>query len=100
MTIARTDPHSNKSKKLPDQAAREVLDFVGYIRGGKTSASRRDPDRARSRRAPLAPVWDNSEDQVCRISCLSSGDLLLRACLPFTVLVGGDSGGQSWRYRH
>jgi hypothetical protein len=46
-------------KKLPDQAAREVLDFVGYIR---ERGEWRDLMNAQS--ASLAPVWDNSEDQV------------------------------------
>jgi hypothetical protein len=46
-------------KKLPDQAAREVLDFVGYIR---ERGEWRDLMQAQS--ASLAPVWDNSEDKV------------------------------------
>ena len=49
-------------KKLPDQAAREVLDFVGYIRERGERADWRDLMKAQS--ASLAPVWDNSEDQV------------------------------------
>jgi hypothetical protein len=49
-------------KKLPDQAAREVLDFVGYIRDRGERAEWRDLMTAQS--ASLAPVWDNSEDQV------------------------------------
>jgi len=49
-------------KKLPDQAAREVLDFVGYIRERGERADFRDLVKAQS--ASLASVWDNSEDQV------------------------------------
>jgi hypothetical protein len=49
-------------KKLPDQAAREVLDFVGYIRERGERADWRDLMNAQS--ASLAPVWDNPEDQV------------------------------------
>ena len=49
-------------KKLPDQAAREVLDFVGYIRDRGERAEWRDLMTAQS--VSLAPVWDNSEDQV------------------------------------
>jgi len=49
-------------KKLPDQAAREVLDFVGYIRERGERAEWHDLMSAQS--ASLAPVWDNSEDQV------------------------------------
>ncbi len=46
-------------KMLPDQAAREVLDFVGYMR---ERTERRDLSTAQT--ASLAPVWDNYEDQV------------------------------------
>jgi len=49
-------------KKLPDQAAREVLDFVGYLRDRGERADWRDLMNAQS--ASLAPVWDNTEDQV------------------------------------
>jgi hypothetical protein len=49
-------------KKLPDQAAREVLDFVGYIRERGERVEWRDLMNAQS--ASLAPVWDNSADQV------------------------------------
>jgi hypothetical protein len=49
-------------KKLPDQAAREVLDFVGYIRERGERADRADLMNVQS--ASLAPVWDNPEDQV------------------------------------
>jgi hypothetical protein len=49
-------------KKLPDQAAREVLDFVGCLRERAERADWRDLSSAQS--ASLAPVWDNSEDQV------------------------------------
>ena len=49
-------------KKLPDQAAREVLDFVGYIRERGEREEWRDLMNAQS--ASLVPVWDNSEDQV------------------------------------
>jgi hypothetical protein len=49
-------------KKLPDQAAREVLDFVGYIRERSERGEWRDLMNGQS--ASLAPVWDNPEDQV------------------------------------
>jgi hypothetical protein len=49
-------------KKLPDQAAREVLDFVGYIRERGDRGEWRDLMNAQS--ASLAPVWENSEDEV------------------------------------
>ncbi len=49
-------------KKLPDQAAREVLDFVGYLRNQGERADWRDLMSAQS--ASLVKVWDSSEDQV------------------------------------
>jgi hypothetical protein len=51
-----------QAKTLPDQAAREVLDFIGYIRERRERGEWRDLMNAQS--ASLAPVWDNSEDQV------------------------------------
>jgi hypothetical protein len=52
-------------KKLPDQAAREVLDFVGYIRERGERGERGEwRDLMNAQSASLAPVWDNSEDQV------------------------------------
>jgi hypothetical protein len=50
------------AKTLPEQAAREVLDFIGYIRERGERAEWRDLMNAQS--ASLVPVWDNSEDQV------------------------------------
>jgi len=49
-------------KNLPDHAAREVLDFVGYLRERGECAEWRDLKAAQA--ASLAPVWDNTEDQV------------------------------------
>ena len=49
-------------KKLPDQAAREVLDFVGYIRERGERGEWRDLMNAQS--GSFGPVLDNSEDQV------------------------------------
>ena len=49
-------------KTFPDQAARAVLDFVGFIRDRSERAEWRDLMTAQS--ASLAPVWENSEDQV------------------------------------
>jgi hypothetical protein len=49
-------------KKLPDQAAREVLDFVGFLRERGERADWRDLMNAQA--ASLAPVWDNTEDKV------------------------------------
>jgi hypothetical protein len=49
-------------KTLPDQLAREVLDFVGYLRERGDRADCRDLMNAQS--ASLAPIWDNAEDKV------------------------------------
>jgi hypothetical protein len=49
-------------KRLPDQAAREVLDFIGYLRERGERAEWRDLMNAQS--DSLASVWDNIEDQV------------------------------------
>ena len=60
MTIAELVYEQVKS--LPDQLAREVLDFVGYLRERGDRADWRDLMNAQS--ASLAPVWDNAEDKV------------------------------------
>jgi len=49
-------------KTLPDQLAREVLDFVGYLRERGERSEWRDLANAQS--ASLAPVWDNAEDEI------------------------------------
>lgn len=49
-------------KTLPDHLAREVLDFVGYLRERRDRAEWRDLMNAQA--ASLAPVWDNAEDKV------------------------------------
>ena len=49
-------------KTLPDPLAREVLDFIGYLR---ERGERRDWHDLMNAQAPaLAAVWDNSEDKV------------------------------------
>ena len=49
-------------KALPDQLAREVLDFVGYLRERGERAQWRDLMNAQA--PSLAAVWDNAEDKV------------------------------------
>jgi hypothetical protein len=49
-------------KALPEQLAREVLDFVGCRRERQDHAERRDLMNAQT--GSLAPVWDNAEDEV------------------------------------
>ncbi|HEY5048420.1 MAG TPA: hypothetical protein VII49_10405 [Rhizomicrobium sp.] len=49
-------------RALPDQLAREVLDFAGFLRERQERAEWRDLMAAQSR--ALAPVWENSEDAV------------------------------------
>jgi hypothetical protein len=49
-------------KALPDQLAREVLDFAGYLRDRQNRADWRDLLTAQS--CCLEPVWNNNEDTV------------------------------------
>jgi hypothetical protein len=60
MTIA--DVVYEQVKTLPDQLAREVLDFVGFLRDRQTRGEWRDLMNAQS--TGLATVWDNAEDKV------------------------------------
>ena len=60
MTIA--DMVYKQVKLLPDPLAREVLDFVGYLRERQDRADWRDLINAQA--GSLAPVWDNAEDKV------------------------------------
>ncbi|MFZ2067472.1 MAG: hypothetical protein WAV27_15960 [Xanthobacteraceae bacterium] len=49
-------------KTLPEPLAREVLDFVGFLRERGNRAEWRDLMKAQTE--SLAPLWDNPEDQV------------------------------------
>jgi hypothetical protein len=49
-------------KTLPEPLAREVLDFVIFLRERRERGGWRDLMAAQSR--SLAPVWDNAEDDV------------------------------------
>ena len=49
-------------KALPEPLAREVLDFIGFLREGGERREWRDLMEAQAR--SLNPVWDNSEDNV------------------------------------
>lgn len=49
-------------KALPEPLAREVLDFVGFLRERGDRAQWRDLMKAQT--DPLAPLWDNPEEQV------------------------------------
>jgi hypothetical protein len=60
MTIA--DVVYEQVKALPEPLAREVLDFIGYLRERQDRADWRDLINAQA--ASLAPVWDNAEDKV------------------------------------
>jgi hypothetical protein len=59
MTIA--DVVYEQVKTLPDQLAREVLDFVGYLRERQARSEWRDLMSAQA--ITLAAVWDNAEDK-------------------------------------
>jgi hypothetical protein len=60
MTIA--DMVYDQVKLLPEPLAREVLDFVGFLREGRDRAEWRDLMNAQA--TGLAAVWDNPEDKV------------------------------------
>jgi hypothetical protein len=60
MTLA--DLVYEQVKELPEQLAREVLDFVGYLREGRDRNQWRDLMNAQV--TGLTTVWDNPEDQV------------------------------------
>lgn len=49
-------------KALPEPLAREVLDFVGYLRERSERSEWRDLVKAQA--TSLAPVWDNAEDEI------------------------------------
>jgi len=49
-------------KSLPEPLAREVLDYVAFLRERQERADWRDLIAAQE--ASLAPVWDNDEDRV------------------------------------
>jgi hypothetical protein len=49
-------------KTLPEPLAREVLDFVAFLRERGDRREWRDLMAAQA--ASLAPVWDNAEDEV------------------------------------
>ncbi|HET7804814.1 MAG TPA: hypothetical protein VFL53_11265 [Pseudolabrys sp.] len=49
-------------KALPEPLAREVLDFVGYLRERQDRADWRDLMNAQA--GSLAPIWENAEDEV------------------------------------
>lgn len=60
MTIA--EQIYEQVKALPEPLAREVLDFVAFLRERRDRAEWRDLMDAQA--ASLAPVWDNAEDKV------------------------------------
>jgi Protein of unknown function (DUF2281) len=60
MTIA--DLIYDQVKNLPDQLAREVLDFAAFLREHQDRADWRDLMAAQSR--SLATAWDGKEDEV------------------------------------
>jgi hypothetical protein len=49
-------------KSLPEPLAREVLDFVEFLRERQDRADWRDLMNAQA--LSLAPVWDDAEDKV------------------------------------
>jgi len=51
-----------QAKRLPDHLAREVLDFIGYLRERQERGEWRDLMDAQA--TGLKAVWDNAEDRV------------------------------------
>ena len=49
-------------KALPEPLAREVLEFVGFLRERRGRGEWRDLMNAQA--VGLSPVWDNTEDNV------------------------------------
>ena len=49
-------------KALPEPLAREVLDFIGFLRERGERSEWRDLMNAQT--TALTPVWDNAEDKV------------------------------------
>ena len=68
MTIAELSAYE-QVKALPEQLAREVLDFVGYLRDRQDDADRRDLMNAQA--GSLAPGWTRRGQSLGR--CLSAG---------------------------
>jgi len=60
MTLA--DLVYEQVKQLPEPLAREVLDFVGFLR--ERGERREWHDLMKAQTAGLAAVWDNVEDKV------------------------------------
>ncbi len=60
MTIA--DLVYEQVKTLPDSVAREVLNFIGYLRERGERREWRDLMNAQAQ--SLAPVWDGDENKV------------------------------------
>lgn len=60
MSIA--DQVYEQVKTLPEPLAREVLDFVAFLRARRERGELQDLMAAQS--VSLAPLWDNAEDKV------------------------------------
>jgi hypothetical protein len=60
MTVA--DIVYEQVKALPEPLAREVLDFIGYLRERGEQRDWRDLVNAQA--PALASVWDNAEDRI------------------------------------
>jgi len=51
-----------QAKALPEPLAREVLDFIGFLR--ERGERREWHDLMHAQSPALADIWDNAEDQV------------------------------------
>ena len=50
-----------QAKRLPEDLAREVLDFVGYLAGREQREQ--DRDLMNAQQTALNRIWDNPEDE-------------------------------------
>jgi hypothetical protein len=60
MTIA--EQIYREAQVLPDELAREVLDFIGYIETKYHLKSAKDRDLLAAQRPAMARIWDNRTD--------------------------------------
>lgn len=59
--MAIADLVYEQAKRLPDHLAREVLDFIGYLRERQERGEWRDLMNAQA--TGLKAAWDNAEDR-------------------------------------
>nr|MBF0223726.1 DUF2281 domain-containing protein [Desulfobulbaceae bacterium] len=68
----------NQCKTLPEPLAREVLDFVGYLKGKQEQGGINDLIMAQE--GALSSIWDNAEDEAWNGMMFEPGSIVL---IPF-----------------